>query len=147
MDQRIDSKIVSFMEHGFHLQTLRYVASKIDAVKLKFGGKNRVKFAVFALALNAKITIFRNCSWHQKYFSGRCFAVFLIKMVRSTLLCRLSGGPFGQKISFNANVFISKIDPSMDTQNETSTENELHLQTLGYVASKSKAVESKMMNI
>ena len=31
----------------------------------------------------------------------------------------------------------------MDTQNETSTENELHLQTLGYVASKSKAVESK----
>ena len=33
----------------------------------------------------------------------------------------------------------------MDTQIETSTENEFHLQTLGYVTSKNKAVESKII--
>ena len=31
----------------------------------------------------------------------------------------------------------------MDTQIETSTENQLHLQVLGYVTSKTEAVESK----
>ena len=55
----------------------------------------------------------------------------------------VSGGPFGQNFGFNANVFISKMYPSIDTQIKTSIENEFHLQTLGYVTSKNKAVESK----
>ena len=64
----------------------------------------------------------------QKFLSF--WYIFDKKMVRSTLLCHFSGGPFGQKISFNANVFISKMDPWIDSKIQSIIENESRLQNL-----------------
>ena len=64
----------------------------------------------------------------QKFLSFRHH--FDKKMVRSTLLCRFSGGPFGQKISFNANVWFSKISQQIDSTIESIIEIESHLQKL-----------------
>ena len=53
----------------------------------------------------------------------------------------LSEGPFGQKFGFNANVFISKIDPSVGTGVELFVENYIHLQALQYLSIQKNAFE------
>ena len=87
---------------------------------------------------------------HSK-IAPRCFRqprkvfphIFYKKRCAALSSVVISEGPFGQNFGFDANVFISKIDPSIDTQIKTSIENEFHLQTLGYVTSKNKAAASK----
>ena len=64
-------------------------------------------------------------------------------MVRSTLLCRFSEGPFGQKISFNANVLFSKISQQIDSGIESIIENESHLQNLQCLTIRINVIKSK----
>ena len=67
-----------------------------------------------------------------------------MKMVRNTLLCLLSEGPFGQNFDFNANVLFSKISMSIDIRYETFVENENHLQNLEYVGIKNNTFKTKI---
>jgi len=65
-------------------------------------------------------------------------------MVRNTLLCLLSEGPFGQTFHFNANVLFLKISMSIDIRYETFVENENHLQNLEYVGITNNTFKTKI---
>ena len=66
----------------------------LPSLRCHFGPNSKI-VKILPWASKQKFLIF----WHN----------FDEKMVRSTLLCRFSEGPFGQKISFNTNVVFSKI--------------------------------------
>ena len=67
---------------------------------------------------------------YQNLLTFSLAATKIYEVVRSILLCRFSGKPFRQKISFNADVAFSKIDQQIDSRIESIIENESRLQNL-----------------
>ena len=104
----IDIRYETFVENENHLQNLEYVGIKNNTFKTKIDEILKYNFWVFTSTLSRKTKVFPNGLQGARMSPCASKMCFLMKMVRSTLLCLLSESPFGQNFGFNANVLFFK---------------------------------------